>query len=117
MEAAAATATAAAAAARDAALGAVRVGMGLPTVDELAAILTFIDLMAWSKAKPEAWAAVDRRAMSVVLGMLAIAPVPCLAEKWGARLQNSKAVKKLHRGASLSHLLSHSLSQVPHQST
>ena len=33
-----------------------RVGMGLPTVDELAAMLSFLDVMAWSQAKPEAWA-------------------------------------------------------------
>ena len=30
--------------------------MGLPTVDELAGMLTFIDMMTWSQAKPEAWA-------------------------------------------------------------
>ena len=55
--AAAVTAAAAAAtAAHQAALGATRVGMGLPTLDELAGMLTFIDMMTWSQAKPEAWA-------------------------------------------------------------
>ena len=55
--AAAVTAAAAAAtAAHQAALGATRVGMGLPTLDELAGMLTFIDMMMWSQAKPEAWA-------------------------------------------------------------